>query len=142
MFSKLKSALGLFPLFFGIEARRSGSLAIFAAIRLASSFASSLAAERLAGLILINIRSSGSKKCALLLLQVAPDLPNSAKPIAIATEKVSSSDALLVPRLPSLSPRIVGSCRCVVQELRPLSGRLYRSASACRNSGTQDLQHL
>jgi hypothetical protein len=42
--------------------------------------------------------------------------------------KLNGRAALSVLRLPSLSPRIVCSCRCVVQEAKLLSGWLYRSA--------------
>jgi hypothetical protein len=51
--------------------------------------------------------------------------------------KTNYRAALLLPRLPSLSPRIVGSCRCVVQEARLLSEWPYKSASACNNLGSQ-----
>src|SRR3974377_1491004 len=42
--------------------------------------------------------------------------------------KPSWRAGLLVLGLPSLSPRIVCSCRCVVQEAKPLSGWLCKSA--------------
>jgi hypothetical protein len=52
--------------------------------------------------------------------------------------KLNARAALSVLRLPSLSPRIVCSRRCVVQEAKLLPGWLYRSAYECRNLGIGD----
>jgi hypothetical protein len=51
--------------------------------------------------------------------------------------KTSYRAALLLPQLPSLSLRIMCSCRCVVREARLLSEWPYKSASACHSFGSQ-----
>jgi len=60
---------------------------------------------------------------------------NSERSDATGKGKPSYRAALSALRLPSLSPRIVCSCRCVVQEAKPLSGWLRKIPYACPNLG-------